>query len=65
MAKISHHLLRSEIKSWGTIKRMFSRQTKSFGQYMNQKYHMTDSDLAATESSVGAIRLLLLRHVIQ
>lgn len=32
---------------------------------MNQKYHMTDSDLAATESIVGAIRLLLLRHVIQ
>lgn len=32
---------------------------------MNQKYNMTDPDLATTESSVGAIRLLLLRHVIQ
>jgi hypothetical protein len=32
---------------------------------MDQKYHMTDPELAATESSVAAIRLLLLRHVIQ
>ncbi len=64
MAKISHTLLRSEVKKWGTIKRMFSRQTNSFGSYMNKKYHMTDTNLAEAETSFAAIRILLDRHVI-
>ena len=63
MALISHHLLRTEIKSWGTLKRMYSRQVRSFGSYMNKKYHFNDDKLAETISSISAIRIILQRHV--
>jgi hypothetical protein len=65
MAKISHQLLRSEVKSWGTIKRMFHRQTHSFGSYMNKRYHMQDTELAECPTSIAAIRILLEKHVVQ
>lgn len=63
MALINHHLLRKEIKNWGTLKRMYSRQVHSFGSYMNKKYHFNNDKLVETISSISAIRIILERHV--
>lgn len=64
MAQVSKQLLRKEINDWKTIKRMFSRQTNTFGHYMNKRYVMKDKELEESLYFITAVRILLDKHVI-
>ena len=65
MARISYELFRHEVKVWNTWERMLSRQTKSFAEYMNEKYNMNDDTLHHNTSRYTAIRTILTKHIQQ
>jgi len=43
---------------------MFSRQTNTFGHYMNKRYVMKDKELEESLYFITAVRILLDKHVI-
>jgi len=58
MAKISKELLRKEINCWKSPMKLFKKQYKSFGSYMDKKYNFFNNDLK-TVSNREAIKIII------
>ena len=51
-----------EINNWKSLKKLFKRQYKSFGSYMNKKYNFLNDDLKIV-SNREAIKIIIKKHV--